>query len=318
MPKFSEFNLASATEAVPDREVIELTFGELLDAFIAAHPCDSTGRLRKWRDAFGCGAAWSIERDMLARAAEAMLAAGYSPSSVNRDLSAIGSAFKWAAEVRKITPRGFRSPTRDLRRYKESMRVITMSVEQEQQLRDNALAFRDRRFGVLVALLLDSGARPGEVLERTWNEFDIEQQEIVLPEEVTKTGRARVLHFSASTARLIERVRPAASMRGERAFAGRAGSIKDYDKSWAALVASVGRPELHMYDLRHVAAARLLNSGVSAAVASQVLGNSSLVLHRRYGHLERSALKRAQRQAWQSGDSQITEAPTSFARESAI
>jgi len=298
MPKFAAFDLAQATEQVPGRFVIQLTFAELCDAYESAHPCDSVTRLRKWRQAFGDRGAWAIDRDTFARAAEAMSQAGYSAATVNRDLSIIGSMYRWAHEVRKITPPNFRSPTRDIRRTREPMRVVTLTADEEHRLRSLALATRDRRFGLFVALMLDTGARPGEILDRTWAELDVELQEILLPEEVTKTGRARVLHFSESTARLVERLRPAATLRDQRVFIGRKGGVIEFRKSWRVLVEAIGRPELHVYDMRHVAAARLLNSGVSMSVAAQVLGHSSLILHRRYGHLERGALKRAQEHAW--------------------
>jgi len=304
MPKFAAFDLAQATEQVPGRFVVQLTFAELCDAYEAAHPCDSVSRLRKWRQAFGERGAWDIDRDTFARAGEAMAQAGYSPSTVNRDLSTIGGMYRWAHEVRKITPPNFRSPTRDIRRTREAMRVVTLTADEEQRLRSLALTTRDRRFGLFVALMLDTGARPGEILDRMWSELDVELQEILLPEEVTKTGRARVLHFSATTARLIERLRPAGALRDQLVFIGRKGGVIQFRASWRALVEAIGRPDLHVYDMRHVAAARLLNSGVSMSVAAQVLGHSSLILHRRYGHLERGALKRAQEQAW-GGDGGI-------------
>lgn len=76
MPKFETFDLAQATEQVPGRFVIQLTFAELCDAYESAHPCDSVTRLLKWRQAFGDRGAWAIDRDTFARAAEAMSQAG--------------------------------------------------------------------------------------------------------------------------------------------------------------------------------------------------------------------------------------------------
>lgn len=297
MSKFAAFDLAQATDQVPGRFVVELTFAELCDAYESALPSDAIARLRKWREAFGDRGAWGIDRDTFARAAEAMTRAGDTPAKVNRNLSTIGGMYRWAHDVRKITPPNFRSPTRDIRRAREAMRVVIVTAEEEQRLRSLALATRDRRFGLSVALMLDTGARPGEILERKWEELDTELQEILLPEEVTKTGRARVLHFSATTAKLIERLRPPATERDRGVFVGRRGGVITFRKSWRALVEAIGRPDLHVYDMRHVAAARLLNSGVSVSVAAQILG---LILHRRYGHLERGALKRAQEQAWGS------------------
>lgn len=78
MPKFSAFDLAQATEQVPGRFVVQLTFDELCDAYENAHPTAAAARLRKWREAFGECGAWAIDRDTFARAAEAMTQAGCS------------------------------------------------------------------------------------------------------------------------------------------------------------------------------------------------------------------------------------------------
>lgn len=298
MPRFAGFSLAEAIEQVAPRQVIQLTFSELCAAYAAAHPCDSLSRLKKWCEALGNDSAWGIDRDTFARAGEAMAREGYSPSSVNRDLSAIGSVYKWAHHVQKITPADFRSPTRDIPRITETPRVVTVDANLEMRIRALSLAFPDRRFGLFVNLMLDTGARPSEVLERRWDELNLEDCKIVLPANAVKTKRARTLIFSSTTADLARRICPAKTRRTELVFAGRKGGIKEYRKAWHSLREKVGRPDLHVYDLRHVAAANLLASGASVSKASQVLGNSSLILHRRYGHLEDRSMQEAQSAAW--------------------
>jgi integrase len=72
----------------------------------------------------------------------------------------------------------------------------------------------------------------------------------------------------------------------------------NYKAAWARLVRDIGRPDLHMHDMRHAAAANLLRAGVSLGVAAQVLGHDPAVLARRYGHLETAALRAAQEQSW--------------------
>ena len=119
-----------------------------------------------------------------------MLDHGYKPSAVNRDLSALGSAYRWAKDKR-FSPRGFRSPTLGVRRFEEAIRRVHVDREQIDDLRARALAFRDRRFGVFVALLIDTGARKSELLERRWSEVDLERREILAP--TTKNGKPRVL-----------------------------------------------------------------------------------------------------------------------------
>jgi integrase len=116
----------------------------------------------------------------------------------------------------------------------------------------------------------------------------------------TKTGVPRVLHFSQETARYMERVWPEKSRDPDQMlFESRRalGAAVNYKKAWETVKAATGI-EFTMRDLRHYRAKKLLESGTPLAVASQCLGHSSLILHRRYGHLENKALADAVAQSW--------------------
>ena len=73
---------------------------------------------------------------------------------------------------------------------------------------------------MFVMLLVETGCRKSEILERTWDDLDLAAKTIKLA--TSKNGKPRVLHFSDSTAALIARVcpvRPAGSL----IFPGRGG-----------------------------------------------------------------------------------------------
>lgn len=289
-------DLAAAVAATVASPAIALTLSELVQAHSVAVLDDSWSRLRKWTDAFGTHSAWSLTAELLDDAAEAMLRHGYKPSTVNRDLSALGSVYRWARSKR-LTPKGFRSPTLSIRRHEEAIRRVHVEHEQLETLRTRALAFPDRRFGVFVNLLIDTGARKSELLERRWSEVDLERREILAP--TTKTGKPRVLFFTPGTAELAKRVYP---RRAPEAllFEGRTpGQPISFRRAWMTATTEAGLPDLHMHDVRHAAAASLLRAGITLGVAAQVLGHDPAVLARRYGHLETDALRRAQEQAWQ-------------------
>ncbi len=288
-------DLAAAVAAAEDQPSQSLTLAELVRAWSLASLDGSHTRLRKWTAAFGSTSAWDITAEQLETAARAMVDHGYRPSASNRDLSALGSAYRWA-KTKRLSPRGFRSPTLGVARFEEAIRRVEISREQVEGLRDRALAFQDRRFGVFVALLIDTGARKSEVLERRWKDFDLERGEIVC--ETTKTGVPRVLHFREETAALMRRVYPKRPTDG-LPFEGRVpGQPISFRKAWLAATADIGLPDLHMHDIRHAAAAGLLRAGVTLGVAAQVLGHSPQVLARRYGHLETATLRKAQEKAW--------------------
>jgi integrase len=288
-------DLAAAMAAAEDRPAQSLTLGELVRAHALVVLDGSDTRLRKWIEAFGPTSAWDITPEQLETAAAAMVEHGYKPSAVNRDLSAMGSSYRWA-KAKRLSPKGFRSPTLGVTRFEEAIRRVEITSAQIEALRTRALAFHDRRFGVFVALLIDTGARKSEILERHWRDFDLEKGEIVC--EMTKTGVPRVLHFRDETAALIKRVfakRSPDSLPCEGRVPGQPISFR---KAWVTAVAEIGLPDLHMHDVRHAAAAGLLRAGVTLAVAAQVLGHSPQVLARRYGHLETDTLRKAQEQAW--------------------
>ena len=106
-----DFDAALALSDRP-RAVANITFAELCAAYCAVAYDDADFRLRKWAGGLGERSAWSITRDMLQHCAEAMLAAGYKPSTVNRDVAQIGTIFKWAKKKR-MTPCGLPQPAAD-------------------------------------------------------------------------------------------------------------------------------------------------------------------------------------------------------------
>jgi integrase len=280
---------------VADEPAAQLTLSELVRAYASVRADGTDLRLKKWIHAFGNRMVWSITSEELELAAQAMREHGYSPATANRDLSALGSVYRWAKE-RRISPRGFKSPTVGVRRHEEPIRRVHLERDDAEDIRAMALSFADRRFGAFVWLLMDTGARKSELLERRWSEVDLERREILAP--ITKNGTPRVLFFSERTQQLLRRVFPVRNP-NQLLFEGRVpGQSIDFRASWRKLLAALGQHGLRIHDCRHVAAANLLRAGVTLGVAAQVLGHDPAVLSRRYGHLENASLKTAQEAAW--------------------
>lgn len=278
---------------------VDLLFSELCRAYSSTHYDGSDLQLRKWIDLFDGRLAWSVTSEELDKAGVAMIEHGYSPATVNRNISQIGSLYKWAAR-RRITPVGFRSPTLGMIRYQEEIRRVELSDYEVQKLLDGANAIKDRRFAVLIRLLVDTGARRREVLERSWGQVDMDKREILVP--TTKTGIPRVLFFSEETKQFMGRVWTSQEMANETALLFESKRVSHqpiaYKRHWLWLVSSIGRQDLRMHDLRHHRAKEMLDKGAPIAVAAQALGHSSQILSRRYGHLEVSSMRKAVTQSW--------------------
>ena len=277
----------------------DLLFCELCRAYSTTHYDGSDLQLKKWIDLFDGRVAWSITSEELDRAGVAMIEHGYAPATVNRNVSQIGSLYKWAAR-RRIVPVGFRSPTLGMVRYEEDLRRVELSDEEVAKLISGANAIKDRRFAALIRLLVETGARRGEVLDRTWGQVDMDRREILAP--ITKTGMPRVLFFSEETKSFMERVWTRQEMENGAAmlFESKRVALQPiaFKRHWLWLVASIGRPDLRMHDLRHHRAKQMLDTGAPIAVAAQALGHSSQILARRYGHLETGSMKRVVTQSW--------------------
>ncbi|WP_305073453.1 tyrosine-type recombinase/integrase [Propionivibrio sp.] len=289
-------DLRQAMAQVAQHVATDMTFRELVAAYCAVQFDGADLRLRKWVDCFGDESAWSITADQVALAAEALRQSGYyRPASINRDTSHIGTIYRWAKQKR-MAPRGFVSPTLGVVRYDEAIRRVEISAAEITKLLCGALAHRDRRFAVYVRLLMETGARRGEVRERRWQDVDLDGRSITVLE--TKTDKPRVLFFSEETAALMRRVWPKRNPE-DLLFEGRRKNYPiNYRRAWEDLTAAIGRPDLHQHDLRHHRAAELLKAGTTLGVAAQVLGHSSLILQRRYGHLENAALRAATEASW--------------------
>ena len=288
--------LAMAQVAEP-AAAAELTFCELVRAFQSVTLDDSDYHTRKFMEAFGDRSAWSITSTELTRAAQAMFESGaYKPCTINRNLSCIGSVYSWARK-KHLCPPGFVSPTLAVRRYEEAARVVFITPDQITRLLGGAAGVKDRRFGVYVHLLYSTGARRGEILSAKWQDVDLDKGEILCMQ--TKTGRPRVLFFPREISDLIRRVWPKRDP-GSLLFAGKVNPSApiDFRCHWRALTKAIGCDGLHQHDLRHHRAAELLKAGNTLAVAAQVLGHSSQVLQRRYGHLETAHLKQAAQLSW--------------------
>lgn len=121
-----KIDLAAAMAAAHDLPAQALTLAELVRADSLSALDGSDTRLKKWISAFGTISAWEVTSEQLETAAQAMVEHGYKPSASNGDLSALGSAYRWA-KTKRLSPRGFRSPTLGVTRFEEAIRRVEVA-----------------------------------------------------------------------------------------------------------------------------------------------------------------------------------------------
>jgi integrase len=211
------------------------------------------------------------------------------PIRANRALSLLTKMFNLAIgwEMRPDNPcKGIeRNPEHKRDRYlsaAELERVMAALATHKYQASANA-----------VRLLLLTGARRGEVLSATWDQFDIGTGVWTKPAATTKQRKLHRIPLSAPAMQLLAEMKEAAE--GAALFPGRGGNEAQTDlkRFWASICATAAVKGVRLHDLRHSYASYLASAGLSLPVIGALLGHSSPVTTSRYAHLLDDPLRAA-------------------------
>jgi integrase len=182
-----------------------------------------------------------------------------------------------------------------------------MRILDESQVTQLLVAARDTRHAALLHVALTTGMRMGELLGLTWDDVDWQgairverqlQRDGSLASPKTRHGR-RVVAVGERTLESLRQQRNRLDM--ERKFAGKRWkennlifpssvgtpqSQRNVLRDFKKVLAGAGLPDFRFHDLRHTAAALMLNHGVPVIIVSRRLGHSrpSITLDL-YGHL---------------------------------
>lgn len=214
--------------------------------------------------------------------------AGRAPGTINRHLATfkhfIGFATDWGWLDRE---KAFA-----LRRVKLAKeppgRVRYLSVDEETKL--FAAAEPDLRIVILVACL--TGMRRAEMVSLRWSQVDVAGRTIVLTK--TKANRVRRVPINDDLATILEPLRTGAAPESHvlRRF-GKPWSPHTLSIVFARTAKAAGIANLHLHDLRHDFATRLVRRGTPINVVATLLGHATLTTTQRYAHVEDSTLRGA-------------------------
>lgn len=160
-------------------------------------------------------------------------------------------------------------------------------------VRDRILAAAPADLHAVLVCLLDTGARPGEVVRVTAAEFDPAGRTWVFPRDRHKTGRAtgrpRVVHLTERVAALCAaraREYPAGPLFRTRRGAPWNGT-KHVGRAFRDVRARLGLPPTAIpYSFRHGFVTDALGAGLSDSVVAALVGHTSTrMIHAVYSHL---------------------------------
>jgi integrase len=225
---------------------------------------------------------------------------GTAPYQANRVLSLLSKAF--ALSVRW----GMRAdnPVKGVERNPEEKRYRYLTGEELRRLTEALDSHSSQAAANAIRLLLLTGARRGEVLGATWDQFDLGARVWTKPSSHVKTKREHRVPLSASTVQLLAEMkaaaaRQAAGKRGEPSpflFPARFGDgphRTEIKESWASICAAARLDGVRLHDLRHTYASFLASAGLSLPVIGALLGHTQPGTTARYAHLFDDPLRAA-------------------------
>ena len=135
----------------------------------------------------------------------------------------------------------------------------------------------------LVVLLLDTGARYGEIANIEWTRINLAERSINLWRP--KVQNEGVLYMTDRAHQIL--TRRAAVRTGQFVFMNRKGGPRGYVSQ--AIRKALRKADLHdcrIHTLRHTHASRLIQNGLSVYEVREVLGHTDIKTTMRYAHLE--------------------------------
>jgi integrase len=190
------------------------------------------------------------------------------------------------------------NPAKGVERNHEERRYRYLSGEELRRLTEALAAHPSQSAANAVRLLLLTGARRGEVLSATWDQFDLEVGVWTKPSSHTKQKREHRVPLSAPARQLLAEMRASPSP-SPYLFPSRSGDgpTVEIKTSWASVCKAAGIKGVRLHDLRHTYASVLASAGLSLPVIGALLGHSQPSTTHRYSHLFDDPLRAATERA---------------------
>jgi integrase len=203
------------------------------------------------------------------------------PTHANRALAVLSKMLSLAVRW------GMRAdnPCKGVERNQEHKRNRYLSGAELARLSKALAELIDQSAANAVRLLLLTGARRGELLAATWDDFDLKRAVWTKPGATTKQKTEHRVPLSAAACQLLAEMQNQADASGYLFPARGGGHRAHINATWIRVRKAAKLPGLRLHDLRHSFASIGASSGLSLPVIGALLGHSTPVTTHRYSHL---------------------------------
>ncbi len=187
------------------------------------------------------------------------------------------------------------NPASGVAKAHEEKRERFLAPAEIARLTEALAAHPEKMSSNAVRLLLLTGARRGEVLSATWEQFDLSAGVWSKPSASTKQRRAHRVPLSAPARALLADMQREAVPGCPLVFPSSKTSrpLTEIKRTWASVCKTAGLASVRLHDLRHSYASVLASSGLSLHIVGALLGHTQPRTTARYSHLYDEVLRAA-------------------------
>ena len=219
----------------------------------------------------------TLNKSIIAQYRDDRLASGMSASAVRLELALLGHLYgvamrEWGLGLTHNPVAAIKKPA------PAPGRTRRFTGDEEQRLMTSVRAHSNPLFAWVVELALVTAMRKGEILGLRQDNVDLKRKVVRLT--MSKNGSARTVPLSRRAAKIIEetlayRARPKDTDLIFFGEPGKDGVRRPYviGKIWQQALVRAGIRDLHFHDLRHEAASRLVERGLSDQEVAAITGH---------------------------------------------
>ena len=146
---------------------------------------------------------------------------------------------------------------------------------------------KNQRMADVIRLLMLTGARRGEVLNATWDQFDLDRAVWTKPAATTKQRKLHRTPISGAAVQLLRIIRARVPKECPWVFPGDANGkpVQEIKRFWHDVRKQAKLTDVRIHDLRHTFASLLVSGGMSLPMIGKLLGHTQVQTTQRYSHL---------------------------------
>lgn len=187
------------------------------------------------------------------------------------------------------------NPAIGIEKYQEEKRDRWLDQEELDRLWEVLERHSDRMTAYVFKFLILTGARKGEALGATWDQFDLEKGIWTKPSHLTKQKKKEHLPLSEKAVEVLHIVKKRTPKGSIYVFPGRIEGepLKETKTFWKTALKEAKLENIRIHDLRHTHASHLVSSGLSLSIVGKLLGHTQASTTQRYAHLADEPLRQA-------------------------